>query len=139
MRCSNFSEKKNLLSVFPSFQGRVPGAGGKKLDIHRGLQILPAGCYLAEPHINSSTHIYVCTHGQKLKSPVGWPKLERFRTCKQAPSAKPMGTERLASMPMGPGKKAQDIVLGLKGALLPVFAVALCLGSFLILCQILIT
>lgn len=59
---SSFSEK-NLLSVFPSFQGRVPGAGKKKkkLDIHRGLQILAAGCDLAEPHINSSMHIYVLT------------------------------------------------------------------------------
>lgn len=67
---------KSLLSVFPSFRGRLPGAK-KTLDICGGLQILPAGCNLAEPvfiplraHMDSQAQ----THKQQLKSPVGLTK-----------------------------------------------------------------
>lgn len=56
MMCGFYFPEKSLLSVFPSFQGRIPGA--KKLDLCRDLQILSADCDFSRiPHSFLYTHV----------------------------------------------------------------------------------
>lgn len=108
------SLRKSLLSVLPSFFPKQ-NSRCKKLDIHRDLQIPPAGCDFSRAHIHSSrTHMYS-------ENPVGLLELEWFGTSKQPQSVKPTAAETLATSQLGLGEEVRccpkDVALGVQRAL----------------------
>lgn len=82
---------KSLLSDFPSFRGRIPGAMSE-LSTEIYLQILSAGCDLNRA-VHSFLHAHICIHSRRLQSPVGWIRLEESGFSRQAQSIQPTSME----------------------------------------------